>query len=272
MEIEDFLRWEQESRDTIDFKKIYVDIVEDVESGLMLSEIVYWHLPNKEGESRLRVQHEGFHWIAVRRYEWWDRTRLTPRQADRALKILVDKGIVVKDRFKFRGDPTIHVRLNWEYFLGQLEFIAQNPITNPFLPNGEKEFPAQISSYNSPNGENGITDPLIPVTETTTENTNKKEGSVLSHRASGLNRFQEQAASGEKPAIRVVSENPKLKIGLHSDEMPRVGKCILRAIHATEMYQSQIEQLNDSVSFNGEHHPSLNELIETFHQPTSDVN
>ena len=51
-----FLSWEAKSRDIIDFKKIYVDIADDLIAGLLLSQIIYWHLPNEHGKTKLRVQ------------------------------------------------------------------------------------------------------------------------------------------------------------------------------------------------------------------------
>ena len=44
MNFDDFLKWEQSSRDTVDFKTVYVDMVGDLLAGLMLSQIVFWHL------------------------------------------------------------------------------------------------------------------------------------------------------------------------------------------------------------------------------------
>ena len=43
-----FLAWRTNTRDTIDFKKIYVDMVGDLIAGLMLGRIIYWYLPDKE--------------------------------------------------------------------------------------------------------------------------------------------------------------------------------------------------------------------------------
>ncbi len=161
MDIQRFFLWEKASRDTIDFKKIYADITGDLLAGLMLSEIVYWHLPNKQGDSKLLVNHEGYYWIAVRRYEWWNRIRLSPKQADRALSILVEKQYIIKDVFKFDGDPTLHVRLNFDHFIGQLEHTLNNPISNPFLPEGKSDIPQRVKTE--------LTFGEIPVTETTTE-------------------------------------------------------------------------------------------------------
>jgi hypothetical protein len=155
----EFLLWEKASRDTIDFKKIYADMADcDILAGLALSEIVYWHLPNKEGASKLRVEHEGKMWIAVRRYEWWDRTRLTPDQADRALKILVREGLVEKKIYKFNGDPTVHVRIIEDRFLSLWNELSNKEIRNPFAP--EKN---SISAES----QNGIALNGSPLTETT---------------------------------------------------------------------------------------------------------
>lgn len=128
-----FLLWEHASRDTIDFKKIYVDMAGDLNAGLMLSEIVYWYLPSGDGsENKLRVERDGYRWIAVRRYEWWERTRFSPDQADRALRILVDDGLVTKKVYKFAGEVTLHIRLNEIQFIESWENLLKNPIKNPY--------------------------------------------------------------------------------------------------------------------------------------------
>ena len=54
-----FLLWEHASRDAIMVKRVYIDMAGDVIAGLMLSQIVYWHLPNDEGKTRLRVEVDG---------------------------------------------------------------------------------------------------------------------------------------------------------------------------------------------------------------------
>jgi hypothetical protein len=60
--------WEMASRDTIEIKRCYVDIAGDLVSGVLLSQIVYWHLPNKEDKSKRQVQHKSCYWIAKVRY------------------------------------------------------------------------------------------------------------------------------------------------------------------------------------------------------------
>lgn len=170
-EFNSFLLWEITSRDTIDFKKIYVDVAGgDTLAGLVLSEILYWYLPDRNGHSKLRVNHDGQEWIACRRYEWWDRTRLTPRQSDRILGILESQGLIVTEIYKFDGDPTKHIRLVFDEFYRRWQHFIENPPQNPFLPNGEKEI-TESGNPILPNGENDITNPVSPVTEITTKTT-----------------------------------------------------------------------------------------------------
>jgi len=114
---QDFLLWEATSRDTIDFKRIYVDMTGDLIAGLMLSQIVFWYLPDKYGQSKLRIERDGHRWLAKARYEWWDECRITLEQVKRATKLLVDMDLLITERFKFSGAPTTHMRINWTAFM-----------------------------------------------------------------------------------------------------------------------------------------------------------
>lgn len=179
-----FLLWERASRDTIDFKKIYVDMAGgDVLAGLALSEIVYWYLPTKDGGSKLRVEHQGKYWIAVRRYEWYERARITPDQSDRVIGILIGRELIEKGRFKYWNEPTVHIRLIEDRFLALWNEYAAKPFVNPYLPevkrpgykkpispNGENGRSRQTAKTNSPNGENLVlAADRKPLTESTTE-------------------------------------------------------------------------------------------------------
>ena len=114
---EAFLKWEEKSRDTIDFKKAYVDMTGDVVAGLMLSQVVYWHLPGRDGEDKLRVERDGLRWLVKTRDEWWHECRLNPREVDRARKILEGRGIIEVRLYKFQGSPTQHLRICEDRFL-----------------------------------------------------------------------------------------------------------------------------------------------------------
>lgn len=152
----EFIQSERASRDTLDVKRIYIDMADDLVAGVLLSQIIYWHLPDQHGKSKLRVKHEGHYWIAKQRAEWWDECRITEKQYDRAAGILEDKGIIITDTTLFAGKPSKVVRLNFDAFLPMYtEFLAD--------PNrGEKR--------SSPKGNNELAQRESTITETTTEN------------------------------------------------------------------------------------------------------
>lgn len=185
-----FIAWEAASRDIIDFKKIYVDMVGDLNAGLMLSEIVYWYLPSKEDKSRLRVKREGEYWIACRRYEWWDRTRMSPKQADRAIDLLIKAGLIEKRLFKFQGEPTVHVRLLRGVFMDTWGKTLSTPPENPFSPKVKNQELPQRSKRKLPKGQ-------TPYTETLTETTITESLT------------EESTPNGVTPAPEPIEEKPK---------------------------------------------------------------
>src|SRR3990167_5871971 len=83
-----FLRWEAKTRDTLDIKKTYIDMAGDLVAGVLLSQIVYWYLPSKDGKSKITIHKNEKEWIAKSRHELWDECRVSPKQVDRALREL----------------------------------------------------------------------------------------------------------------------------------------------------------------------------------------
>jgi len=170
---EEFLRWEEADRDTIKVKRLYIDIAEDIVAGLLLSQIVYWYLPSKQGMTKLRVRKDGHYWLAKGRNDWWDECRITARQFDRAIAILIEKGIVEKKTFKFNGVPTVHIRLIPEKLLDCVNSIlrnGENGVTSDEEDQREIHFNENVKST-SPIGEIHLTDSVKTLTEITTENT-----------------------------------------------------------------------------------------------------
>lgn len=165
-----------------DFNRInlqlsYIDMCGgDKIAGILLSQIVYWHLPNRDtGNSKLRVKQDGHYWIVKGREEWYAETRITPKEYDRAVKILKLKQLVITDKFLYwdrkKGNkapaPTIHLRLNWEVFAQQysdvvaqtlqnddeLYFEGENEQENAEIPRGSKFLPKGEKRI-SPTGNN----------------------------------------------------------------------------------------------------------------------
>lgn len=185
MNTNEFLRWEQASQDTIDFKKIYVDVAEDLVAGLLLSQIVYWNLPNKEGKTKLRVKIDGELWLAKGREDWFEEIRISPKQFDRASKILLEKGIIEKKIKKFDGLATIHIKLNFDVLLKLIDSVLNHTPKN----DGMEEMAVSEDSVgidqrvkgeftkgekgNLPKVKRGIDQRVKPITENTTKTTNK---------------------------------------------------------------------------------------------------
>lgn len=159
MTVEEFFEWEKASRDTIDLKRCYVDIAGDLVSGLLLSQIIYWFLPGEHGQ-KLRVEKEGLYWLAKGRTEWWEECRISPKQFDRAIKILQDKGLVKSKRFRWKGSPTVHIYLEIETLL---EGINSN------LTKGENPIQLKVKKRTSQKGKIEVAQKDKSLTETTTK-------------------------------------------------------------------------------------------------------
>lgn len=170
----DLFKLEQFSRDSFRVKRTYIDICGDLIAGILLGQIVFWNMPNEHGNSKLRVYKEGELWLAKGRTDWWDEIRITPKQFDRAIKILEEKNFVIVKKFRFNGSPTIHIKLNMD---GVLQAI------NSKLTYREIGI--------SPKGKIEIDQKGNSLTEITTENTTE---SIVSE--PNIYQFYEQSFGG----------------------------------------------------------------------------
>lgn len=217
-----FLSWEATTHDVMDVKKIYFDIAGDIHAGLILAELIYWYLPNKNGESKLRIKRDGHEWIVVPRYEWWERCRLSPRQADGALATLKKAGLIITERFRYNNSPTTHIRLNGDAFLQRWQRLAKEPLQNPFLPIGENANSRNGENANSPDGENARSHQTVKtmispngelefpkrgelITETTAETTPETTAAA----ANGEAEYQELANAANQIAAAAAAEHAK---------------------------------------------------------------
>ena len=115
----DLIAWNTSNK-TIAFKTIYVDITNDLIAGLLLSQIMYWFLPNQEGNTKLRVERDGRFWLCKSRSEWYNEIRISEKQYDRASNILLNLKIIDVETFKFGGTPKLHIALNYDVLIGLL--------------------------------------------------------------------------------------------------------------------------------------------------------
>jgi hypothetical protein len=148
-----------------------MDKASDLVAGIMLSQIVYWHLPDREGRSRLRVERDGRQWIARARTEWWDECRISPREADKALQALRRRNLVETRLFRFDGAPTTHLSINQEAFIEAWTAVAGGPPDWSDLPESEKSISPDPQNPFAANGEIHLPESVKSITETTAETT-----------------------------------------------------------------------------------------------------
>ena len=158
-----FLQWEMASRDTIDVKRSYIDLAGDLVTGILLSQIVFWHLPGENGE-RLRVTNGDHVWLVKKRSDWWQECRITPKQFDRAAAILETKKLIITEVHRFQGETQKHIRIDWPVFLAKMgevvETEGKSGIPQTAIPEstiGQKRNYPKSNSRNSPKVNSGIT-------------------------------------------------------------------------------------------------------------------
>lgn len=151
MDFRDFLLWERSSRDSIDFKKIYVDMTGNLVSGLILSQIIFWFLPKRGGDVRAQIERDGHLWIAKKNEDWWEECRVKRNSAIRALETLVSAGLIETKLFQFAGAPTVHIRIIESRFMEVWANLVNDPIypkpVNGFTQNQQIDLPETSKSY-----------------------------------------------------------------------------------------------------------------------------
>ena len=106
---------------------VCIVMARDFTAGYVLSRLIYWHSDDKEGRPRLRVQKEGFFWVARTYEEWFNECYLTHDEIVRVYCILEDMGLIETRVFKFNGDPTIHIRIIEDAFMAAWNEAVDNP-------------------------------------------------------------------------------------------------------------------------------------------------
>lgn len=221
---EDFLFEESESKDTVDFKKIYVDMAGSVKAGLMLSQIIYWYLPGQT-DTKLRVKKKGSYWLAKRRYDWWDEIRLTPKEVDNATLKLEEAGLIKTKIHRFNNLTTVHIQLNIKLFLEKFSFLLSNPLKNPFLPfepkipllpKGEKQdLPKSEKQAQNPaftkRLKAAFTKRLKALTETTKQRLQKNNNTVVVVKNKLKNKTDEVRDTSKEEKADIVKNKPTLQ-------------------------------------------------------------
>lgn len=178
---------EQNSRKGVFVDLTYIDMVEDLNAGILLSQIVYWNSFDDYGNEKLKVNINGKMYLAKSKPDWYDEIRLSKKQVERAEKILKDKNIIKIELKKFSGTPTNHYWLDWAMFL-ELENLILSSEKNYQLDaeidqNHKKTYSKASNSaectqrvqWKVPNGAMECTQRVQSITETTTEKLEEDE-------------------------------------------------------------------------------------------------
>lgn len=122
----------------------FVKLCGDLASGTLLSQIVYWFRPGKNGHRKLVIARAGRLWLAKNREEWADECGLTLKQVRRCMPLLEELGVIETERHLFAGKITPHIWLNevklWELLTGESAAKPETPSAEvvtigPFGPN-----------------------------------------------------------------------------------------------------------------------------------------
>ena len=137
LDLDIFYKLEEAEKRQVNVKMAYIDMTNDIISGMLLSQIIYWNLPSKQGSSKLKVTYKGRKGIAKARTDWHDEIRISPKQYDRAIKILKELKIVDVKNTMFSGKRTPIIMLNDDIFIKMYEEIITK---SSVLPKGEYRY------------------------------------------------------------------------------------------------------------------------------------
>ena len=124
----------------------------DVLTGMLLSQIIYWHTPAHDGSSKLKVQQEGQLWLAKSYKEWHEEIQFSKKQTHRCLMLLESMGIIKLRIFKFNNAPTMHIQIVWDVLLPLLEKLEKSDSSQRELSeSGQRELSAETPENSDSN-------------------------------------------------------------------------------------------------------------------------
>lgn len=110
-----------------------LDILDDdYPAALLLSQLLWWHQPAKDGAPRARYERDGQLWLLRSDDEWHGECRLTVRQVRRIRTMLTKAGLVEGRRFKRNGAPVSA----WRPLLDAIQAARQSICPDSEDPSG----------------------------------------------------------------------------------------------------------------------------------------
>ena len=109
--------------------------------ALIFGQIMYWHGKTSRGKRRLRVEREGYFWLAKSYKDWEKEMLLKERTVRDCLERIEKRGLIEKRTWMFNGLTTVHVRVKYEVLQEALDRVA-----HLFLDEDESELDRREAS------------------------------------------------------------------------------------------------------------------------------
>jgi hypothetical protein len=181
--------------DKIAVKRSYIDINGgNLFDGIIFSQLMYWHTNDKHGKPRMEIFKDGFLWVAKGYKDWWEECRISAATARKCLSRIAARGLIVMKTYKFRGSPTLHIRIDFNAFEKCIKSMCP-VVSNQSDTTGQIKVIPQVIS---------ITD---TTTETTSETTEKKK--IPARDLSNRPVTKKTSPVGEIKVLPVVTQTPE---------------------------------------------------------------
>jgi hypothetical protein len=106
------------------YDPVHVRVTGDLVSGVMLSRIVFWWTPNKQGKTKLRATFDGQPWLVKSSENWKRECGFTTDEYRYAISKLKAKKFIYTEIHLFKGKTAVFIRLNFKK-LGQAIALEQ---------------------------------------------------------------------------------------------------------------------------------------------------
>ena len=118
-----FIANKQASTQGVFVSRVNVTIAkENFVAGVVLSQIIYWYSPSRDGRRKLRVRaehpqsYERMYCLAKSQSEWENEIGISPKQARGAIEKLDKMGLIDTKIDRFKGNNVTHIFLDKEYY------------------------------------------------------------------------------------------------------------------------------------------------------------
>lgn len=159
MSAADHTLWNIESKLTgVLVKPGYIHMVGDRVAAQLLSQIVYWFKPGRDGKTKLRIRRNGRLCLVKHRADLACEAGISLKQYTRAIRILIEKGFVSQEVHLFKGRTAPHTFLNMSLLEDHLEGLvtpkAEQGGKTPksVVPSGHMQSSPEVLSTNCPLG------------------------------------------------------------------------------------------------------------------------